>query len=225
VRDLVSWGLVRQVVVRGERKQFFVAEKEPWKVFVTILREHREIDPAVDTLGSALAFAGPWSPAPIAASAGLAAIGLCCGHSVGLHRLLIHGSFQAPAWLERGLVWLAVLCGLGGPLSLLRHHEVRDWAQRKPQSHPWFGHAMPFAQDLWWQLVGHVSLKKAPKIQVEAWIQQDPFYRWLERYWLLQQLPLALLAYAFGGLEWLLWMVPAWVLGGRWMLAGCSSEG
>lgn len=53
LRDLVSWGLVRQVVVRGERKQFFVAEKEPWKVFVTILRErlHREIDPAVDTLG------------------------------------------------------------------------------------------------------------------------------------------------------------------------------
>lgn len=164
--------------------------------------------------GSALAFAGPWEPGPILCSAGLAALGLCCGHSVGLHRLLIHGAFSAPPWLERGLVWLAVLCGLGGPLSLLRHHEVRDWAQRMPESHPWFGHAMPFFRDLWWQLVGHVSLKQPPKIQVEAWIQQDPFYRWLERYWMLQQLPLAVLAYAFGGLEWLLWLVPVRVMVG-----------
>ena len=52
LRDLIAWGLVRQVAVRGERKQFYVAEKEPWRIFVTITRERlrREIDPALETL-------------------------------------------------------------------------------------------------------------------------------------------------------------------------------
>src|SRR5438270_9076303 len=31
LRDLVSWGLVRSVVRKGERKEFFEAEKEVWK--------------------------------------------------------------------------------------------------------------------------------------------------------------------------------------------------
>jgi len=52
LRDLIAWGLVRQVAVRGERRQFYVAEKEPWRIFVTITRERlrREIDPALETL-------------------------------------------------------------------------------------------------------------------------------------------------------------------------------
>lgn len=52
LRELVGWGLIRQVAVRGERRQFFVAEKEPWRIFVTITRERlrREIDPAMQTL-------------------------------------------------------------------------------------------------------------------------------------------------------------------------------
>lgn len=52
LRELVGWGLVRQVAVRGERRQYFVAEKEPWRIFVTITRERlrREIDPALMTL-------------------------------------------------------------------------------------------------------------------------------------------------------------------------------
>lgn len=32
------------------------------------------------------------------------AVTLCLGHSIGLHRLLIHRSFEAPLWLERLLV-------------------------------------------------------------------------------------------------------------------------
>ncbi len=52
LRELVAWGLVRQVAVKGERRQFFLAEKEPWRIFVTIVRERlrRELDPALETL-------------------------------------------------------------------------------------------------------------------------------------------------------------------------------
>src|SRR5207244_10194716 len=32
LRDLVSWGLIRSVVRKGERKEFFEAEKNVWKM-------------------------------------------------------------------------------------------------------------------------------------------------------------------------------------------------
>src|SRR5580765_3523774 len=52
LRDLVSWGLVRSVVRKGERKEFFEAEKDVWKMFCTIARERkrREIRPAINVL-------------------------------------------------------------------------------------------------------------------------------------------------------------------------------
>lgn len=52
LRDLVGWGLVRSVIRKGERKEFFEAEKEVWKMFCTVVRERkrREIRPAINVL-------------------------------------------------------------------------------------------------------------------------------------------------------------------------------
>lgn len=36
----------------------------------------------------------------------LSAVTICAGHSVGMHRLLIHRSFETSRWLEYLLVWL-----------------------------------------------------------------------------------------------------------------------
>src|SRR3954462_15701846 len=52
LRELVGWGLVRSVVRKGERKEYFEAEKEVWKMFCIVVRERkrREIRPAIDVL-------------------------------------------------------------------------------------------------------------------------------------------------------------------------------
>lgn len=52
LRDLVSWGLIRSVVRKGERKEYFEAEKDVWKMFCIILRERRrrELRPAMGAL-------------------------------------------------------------------------------------------------------------------------------------------------------------------------------
>ena len=52
LRDLVGWGLVRSVVRKGERKEYFEAEKDVWKMFCTIVRERkrREVEPAIQVL-------------------------------------------------------------------------------------------------------------------------------------------------------------------------------
>ena len=52
LRDLVSWGLVRSVVRKGERKEFFEAEKDVWRMFCIVIRERRrrELRPALGAL-------------------------------------------------------------------------------------------------------------------------------------------------------------------------------
>jgi DNA-binding transcriptional regulator GbsR (MarR family) len=52
LKELVAWGLVRVVLRKGERREFFEAEKDVWKIFTTVARERkrREIDPALAVL-------------------------------------------------------------------------------------------------------------------------------------------------------------------------------
>lgn len=52
LKELVAWGLVRVVAKKGDRKDFFEAEKDVWQIFTMIARERkkREIDPALAIL-------------------------------------------------------------------------------------------------------------------------------------------------------------------------------
>ncbi|MGC4015854.1 MAG: MarR family transcriptional regulator [Luteolibacter sp.] len=52
LKELVTWGLVRTVAKKGERKEFFEAEKDVWQIFSTVARERkrREIEPAMALL-------------------------------------------------------------------------------------------------------------------------------------------------------------------------------
>lgn len=52
LKELVAWGLLRIVVRKGERREFFEAEKDVWKIFRIVARERkrREIEPALDVL-------------------------------------------------------------------------------------------------------------------------------------------------------------------------------
>jgi DNA-binding transcriptional regulator GbsR (MarR family) len=47
IRTLIDWGLAERKVKLGERMEYFVGEKDIWKVAVKIIRERRkrEIDP------------------------------------------------------------------------------------------------------------------------------------------------------------------------------------
>lgn len=54
LKELIAWGLARKVVVKGERKEFFEAEKDAWEIVRRILRQRKqkELDPVVAFLGS-----------------------------------------------------------------------------------------------------------------------------------------------------------------------------
>lgn len=52
IRELINWGLVERVIVPGERKEYFVAEKDIWKVVRLIVKERkkRELEPMLQLL-------------------------------------------------------------------------------------------------------------------------------------------------------------------------------
>ena len=53
IRELIGWGLVDRVIIAGERKEYFTAEKDIWKVATQIIKERkkRELDPMIKLLG------------------------------------------------------------------------------------------------------------------------------------------------------------------------------
>lgn len=52
IRELINWGLVDRVILQGERKEFFAAEKDIWKVVRQIVKERkkRELEPMLQLL-------------------------------------------------------------------------------------------------------------------------------------------------------------------------------
>lgn len=52
LKELVAWGLIKVVVKKGERREFFEAEKDVWQIFTIVARERkrREIEPALAIL-------------------------------------------------------------------------------------------------------------------------------------------------------------------------------
>jgi stearoyl-CoA desaturase (delta-9 desaturase) len=132
-------------------------------------------------------------------------ITMCTGHSVGFHRRLIHRTFQCPKWFERLLVWSGTLVGMEGPFWVICAHDTRDWAQRQPRCHAYLRHSSGLMRDGLWNLHCRLTLDYPPQFDPGLGIGDDPFYKFLQRTWMLQQFPLAILLYAFGGWPWVVW--------------------
>jgi len=146
---------------------------------------------------------------------------LCLGHSLGMHRKLIHRSFECPKWLERVLVYMGTLVGLGGPFTMMRTHDTRDWAQRLPQCHTFLSHQNSFFKDFYWQLHCKLHLSNPPALRYPDSVQRDWFYRILQATSVLQQAFLACLLWWLGGWPWVVWGVCARVsisVFGHWLV-------
>ncbi|MDW9382429.1 transcriptional regulator [Chryseobacterium sp. JV558] len=52
LRALIDWGIVKKEFVKGDRKEYFVAEKDVWYLFKQITKERRkrEIEPVISFL-------------------------------------------------------------------------------------------------------------------------------------------------------------------------------
>lgn len=123
-------------------------------------------------------------------------IGICLGY----HRLLTHRSFQVPRWLEYAIATLGALAIQGGPTFWVsghrQHHAHTEHVNKDPYSaQRGFGWS-----HILWIFYPHPQFFDATRYQKYAPdLMRQPYYRWLDRYFLLLQIPLALVLYALGG--------------------------
>ncbi len=168
------------------------------------------------------------TPGAVALFVVTAAVTLCAGHSVGMHRLLVHRSFSAHRWVEYLLVYLGTLVGMAGPVGMIRLHDMRDWAQRQPDCHDVHANRTPLLRDALCQMHGRLVLTHPPRFVVEPRVMQDRFLRFLEATWMAQQLPWAVLFYSLGGVPWLVWGIPVRIavsLTGHWLVVHLTHRG
>lgn len=147
---------------------------------------------------------------------GLTYLTLLFGHSIGMHRMMIHRTFKASRLLQRSLIFIGVLVGMGGPFSIIKIHDIRDWAQRQPACHDFFSHKRSYFTDIYWQLFCRFDFEVPLQVHIEQDLYDDPYIQFFESHWRLIQLVFAGILFLAGGLPWVLWGVCCRVLISIW---------
>lgn len=122
-------------------------------------------------------------------------ITVCLGHSIGLHRGVIHKTYKTSNWLKNVLVYLFVLTGLGGPISWLKLHYYRDYWQNRKECPKYFAYEHSLLKDFWWNL--HLSFQsdELEKYGIPKADLQNKWFKWLEKTWYLHNIVFAMVIY------------------------------
>ena len=135
----------------------------------------------------------------------------CLGVTLGYHRLLSHRSFIVPLWLERFFATCGAISCQHGPIDwvgLHRHHH--SFSDTEVDHHN-------SKRGFWWSHMGWMfedveALKAVPKLSRD--LIKDPYYRFLNKYFLFLQIPIGLTLFALGqkigvgGWALVLWGIP-----------------
>jgi stearoyl-CoA desaturase (delta-9 desaturase) len=105
------------------------------------------------------------------------------------------------------MIYVGVLVGMGGPLWTVGLHDIRDWAQRQANCHWFLRHAKSVFADGFYYLNFRLVFDRPPRFDAGPGVSDDPFYVFLQRTWMLHQLPVALVLYWLGGWPWVVWGV------------------
>jgi stearoyl-CoA desaturase (delta-9 desaturase) len=123
-------------------------------------------------------------------------IGICLGY----HRLLSHRSFKVPQWLEYVLATVGAMAIQGGPIFWVgghrQHHAFTEDVKKDPYSAKrgfWWSHIIWLIKPDFHTFDKQHYQKFAPDLARKA------YYRWLDRHFLLLQVPLAVSLYVLGG--------------------------
>jgi len=191
--------------------------------------------------GAALTWGLP-GPGVTAAAVALTVATLCLGHSVGLHRGLIHRSFRMGRRTRQVLVSLFVLTGLGGPLSWIRLHRVRDHWQNQRECPPYFAYRHGLLRDFAWNLHCRFVPLSWGRYALDRSLERDGYLRFLERTWWMWNVLFSVLLVPWTGWRAAMVLGPGRVAGsmlGHWFIgywthkhgarryhiAGASEEG
>ncbi|TYA69824.1 fatty acid desaturase [Seonamhaeicola marinus] len=117
------------------------------------------------------------------------------GHSVGLHRGIIHKSYKTTERFRRISLYLFVLTGLGNPLNWLKQHYYRDYWQNRKDCPKYFQYKHSLATDYWWNL--HLTFIPISNLRYKIPQHElnDPFIKWLSKTWAFHYILFCVLLY------------------------------
>ena len=129
-------------------------------------------------------------------------IGICLGY----HRMLSHRSFRAPKWVEYSIALMGALAIQGGPIFWVsghrQHHIYTEDYDKDPYSAD---------RGFWWSHIMWILRPEPTAFDPEHYgkyaadLRKQAYYRWLDRNFLLLQVPLAGLLYIAGGWSFVLY--------------------
>ncbi|NMF65931.1 acyl-CoA desaturase [Brasilonema octagenarum] len=123
-------------------------------------------------------------------------IGICLGY----HRLLTHRSLSVPKWLEYAIATLGALAMQGGPIFWVAGHRLHHAYTEDLDKDPYSA-----KRGFWWSHMLWIFYPRPEFFEHEhykrfaAELERDPYYRWLNRSFLLLQIPVGVLLYVLGG--------------------------
>lgn len=127
------------------------------------------------------------------------------GITLGYHRLLTHQSYRAKPWLARLIVFCASQSAQAGPavwVAIHRQHHANSDQQDDPHD---------ATLGFWWSHVGWMTRLTPRRLDPEFTrrlardVLDDPFYAFLDRWFLVLCFLTGLVLYALGGWSWLVW--------------------
>ncbi|MBD3887120.1 fatty acid desaturase [Phormidium tenue FACHB-886] len=122
-------------------------------------------------------------------------IGICLGY----HRLLTHRSFQVSKGLEYTFGFLGALAMQGGPIFWVAGHRMHHAFTEDVDKDPYSAR-----RGFWWSHILWILYPRDEFFATDTYrkyapdLSRDRFYTWLDRYFLLLQLPLGVLLYTLG---------------------------
>jgi stearoyl-CoA desaturase (delta-9 desaturase) len=152
-----------------------------------------------------------WSLEAVATLLVLYWLTACLGVTLGYHRLLSHRALRLPQWLERFFATCGALSCQHGPIDWVglhrHHHKFSDTDVDHHDSNKGF----------WWSHMGWMfepipAMAAVPRLTGD--LAADPYYRWLNKWFLALQFVLGLFLFwigsvtGAGGWALVLWGIP-----------------
>ena len=117
------------------------------------------------------------------------------GHSVGLHRGVIHKSYRTSRTFRNISMYLFVLTGMGSPLSWLKQHYYRDYWQNRGDCPSYFQYKHSIITDYWWNLHLSYTPNDIDRYEIPKEDLNDPWLKWLHKTWVYHNLGVMLLIF------------------------------
>ncbi len=127
------------------------------------------------------------------------------GISLGFHRLLTHRSLKLRKPLEYATSLLGVLALQGGPIEWVSTHRAHHAHTDKPGDPHDIHRGLLWSHFEWLYRPNDARLSPDEQARITPDLAGDPFYRFLERTYVLWTIALTILLFAIGGWSWVIW--------------------